>query len=341
MTRRPDFAAALSIAAPVDSYLDAALPPAPAAPVPQRLAVDLIRPSPYQPVGRPSDTALGAVRAILPELLASANAPDNGEREKPADLLRGLDAEAQALAELTLDAAIRRADGLDPIEKALEIRETPSGYELIAGHRRLAAARLLALGEVAVRSLGMLSDTDAAVAVFRDNRLRKDFTAWQEARSLAAFKAQRGETASVRTLARQMGYSLGRASELLSMADKIAPLLPVLGNGDPLAGEALIANLPYQELRRVIAAPEIARVTLLQHAIGPRMKPPSAKTPPVPRTGHEVAEVYSYAIKRGGASTLTVHQALDALSPDGARQLIAFYQDQIKQLRATLANPTQ
>jgi ParB family chromosome partitioning protein len=174
---------------------------------PRVVAIDAIRPSPYQPVGRPPSAAVDAVSAAVALSGSLAALVDD------ATSLAALPRDARDLAALAADVAARG------VEVPLDVRHVATGtehggdgarFELLSGHRRLAAARLAGLAHVPVQDRGELDDHDAALAVFRANTHRVDFAPWHEAVSLAALRRQRlaaSVSGSVRELAKLMGLA--------------------------------------------------------------------------------------------------------------------------------------
>lgn len=296
---------------------------------PRRVPLELVYPSPFQPRGRPSG---GAVRAVE-EAAAAAGSLSILMDEEGAKLLAKLDSEARALAELAADV---EANGVDT---ALEVRRTPRGLELLAGHRRLAAARLAGLADVPVDDRGEMSDDDAAAVVFRRNRLRSDFTAWQEAVSLQALQERRraaGLPDGVRALAKQVGYSAGRAGELLQVARAFpAEVLAELGGGEAGVAEEALSRLPYRTLRKLIAEEEQARLEAARRATGlPAPQRPDQPDGAAAPLGEGRSAVYERVERRGGGFTLTVLKAIDRMTGEEADELLSVFQETVRQIRA-------
>ena len=81
------------------------------------------------------------------------------------------------LAELAL--SISQVGVLQP----LSVRRTPTGWELVAGERRLRAARLAGLAAVPCLPVEADGDTSALLALV-ENLQRKDLDVWEEAAAL-------------------------------------------------------------------------------------------------------------------------------------------------------------
>lgn len=313
-----------------DAYMAAATaPPAEPAGAAETPAVMMpladVRPSPFQPAGRPSTETVEQVEVVARAAGGLAHLMDDAGRA----LLNRLGREAYDLAVLAADV---EANG---VEIPLEARRTATGLELLSGHRRLAAARLARLEQVPVRDVGALEDHDAAVVVFRRNRLRADFTAWQEAVSLAQLQERRREVGmsdGVRALARVMGYSVGRASELLGIARAFPPdVLTSLGGGSRAVAEGALARVPYRMLRtllsvadadaRLAAARRLARLPL---AAGDAVGEAPARA------------AFEWADRRGGGFTLTVMQPVERMPAADAAALLGVLDAQANRLRARI-----
>ena len=117
-----------------------------------RAPVASIKASPFQPKGRPSARAVSTVAAAL----AASGAPSTLIEESGARDLARLAAEARALVELVADIDEHG------VETPLEVRRIGDGFELLSGHRRLAAANLAGLAEVPVVDRGAIPDHAAA-----------------------------------------------------------------------------------------------------------------------------------------------------------------------------------
>ncbi|MGZ8414445.1 MAG: ParB/RepB/Spo0J family partition protein [Gemmatirosa sp.] len=286
-----------------------------------RAPVASIRPSPFQPKGRPSARAVDAVAAAL----AASGAPSTLIDESGTRDLARLDAEGRALAELAADIAEHG------VETPLEVRRVGDGFELLSGHRRLAAASLAGLDDVPVVDRGAIPDHAAAAIVYRRNLLRKDFTAWQEAVSFSAIQRNRRQAGlpdSVRAVARALGSSHGRAGDLLSIARAFSPeLLTALGAGDPEPAEEALARLTFRTLREVATLPSAdERLAAAREVTG-------LGAAAVERTPRSVCE---HTPRRGGGFTLTVRTSPERMTADEARTTLAVLERAAEQLRARL-----
>jgi ParB family chromosome partitioning protein len=303
--KRPDASALLADMAPSTATLDA-IEKAPKAPEAAELVpLERIKPSPYQPEGRPSSEAIEKVSAAiaaaggsLSELMELPD-PRLTELLGPRD---GPQAEARQLAELAFDIQAARLEGrgiggsgIDTALEARMVQPDPVGrtVELLSGHRRMAAARIGGSQMVPVLNRGTLSEDEAATAVVRRNLHRADLTPWQEARILANVVKRRqeaGHPTTVRDLARLMGYSIGRVSTLQRAARTFLPVLHDLGNGDPATAEARLARLTYTQLEALAgiedAPARMAQTRSVAGLAAPEMPDPGSDAP----MGASVAE---------------------------------------------------
>lgn len=314
-------------------YMDASaatavLPSAEAASRPDaivRVPLASVRPSPFQPVGRPSMAAVEAVRGAIAATGGLAALMD----ESGADVLGRLGDEARALAALAADV---EAHG---IEAPLEVRQVAGGLELLSGHRRLAAAHLAALAEVPVQDRGALPDHEAAAVVFRRNRLREDFTPWQEAVSLAELRRRRRDAGegngSVRDLARVMGYSVGRVGELLQIVEAFPRRALVAIGGSPEAGGEALAALPYKALRRLLAEPAERRVHVVRRLAGLPDEDRSTVERASAPTGR--APAYTMQPRRAGGFTFSLFKPPADLTAAEARRALDELEPIVRDLR--------
>jgi ParB family transcriptional regulator, chromosome partitioning protein len=282
-----------------------------------------VRPSPFQPRGRPS---VGAVAAVS-EAIARAGSLAALVDDASAHLLQGLDGEARALAELAADVAEHG------VESALEVRRVEGGLELLSGHRRLAAARLAGAATVPVIDRGAMPDHLTAAIVYRRNLLRKDFTAWQEAVSFAAIQRNRraaGLPDSVRAVARALGSSHGRAGDLLSIARAFPPeLLAELGDGDPELAEEALARLSFRLLRELAGETDtVLRVAAARQATG---------LGPAPVTRRAESAVWEFSERRGGGASITLRRPPERMTVTEARDVLTVLEEQVARLRARVA----
>lgn len=117
------------------------------------------------------------------------------------------------------------------------VRPRPDGrYELLAGERRWRAAKLAGFAAVPAR-VRDVDDATAATIALTENLARQDLSAFDAARGLAALRgtlAARGDGASVRELARVVGWSKSKVDRALQIADGVpADLLERAGRPVP------------------------------------------------------------------------------------------------------------
>lgn len=164
------------------------------------------------------------LRDVAPDRLrpspAQVRAPFPAETVTPLPEDTSPEAEAaRALADLV--ASVRVHGVLEPVLA----RETPAGLELLAGHRRVEAARRAGLATVPVRILAPATDADAAAITATENLAREDLTAWETVRALATLRAAfraAGRPDTGAAVARAAGRSEGAVSEALRVAALVA-----------------------------------------------------------------------------------------------------------------------
>lgn len=220
----------------------------------------------------------GAI-TVAAEMLAADKAAPKGDtlRNVPLDALRPSPSQVRAMetdSEVLQDlkASILVHGVLEPVLA----RRTVDGLELLAGHRRVAAARLAGLPAVPVRILEDVADPDAAAITATENLAREDLTPWETMRALATLRDAwklAGRRVTGAALASAAGRSAGAVSEALGVADAFPP--------DTLTGAGLdlqrLKVLPWRDLVRAARSPDpLAALGLLA---GPLPAPASPESP--------------------------------------------------------------
>ena len=208
----------------------------------------------------------------------------------------------------------------------LLVREGAGGrYELLAGERRLRAAREAGLAEVPVRVL-VASDLEARLVTREENRSREDLTAWEDASELAAIRdavqLERGHV-TVRELAAAEGVSSGAVSEKLRIADHLTPAVLQQAEIDV----QLLNTLPYRQLVTAAKAPsEVERAVCLRRAI-------FGRTPETRDAPERTRSVKPITILRGGGIRVEIRRP-DRLEPEEARAVLDALASTLAMLRS-------
>ncbi len=136
------------------------------------------------------------------------------------------------------------------ILQPLTVRQVPQGYELIAGERRLRAARLAGLGEVPC----ILLETDeeqAAMLTMIENLQRKDLDYLEEARGLSLLMSR--FHLSQEQLARRLGKSQSAVANKLRILGHNPAVLQKLRQNDLSERHArALLRLPQEERLKAI-----------------------------------------------------------------------------------------
>lgn len=115
------------------------------------------------------------------------------------------------------------------ILQPLIVRPLTRGYQLLAGERRLRAARLAGLGEVPVIVRDVDGETAALIALV-ENLQREDLSYWDEAEGY--FRLQQEFRLSQTEIARRMGLSQGTVANkmrLLNLEGEVRALIEEAG----------------------------------------------------------------------------------------------------------------
>ena len=138
-------------------------------------------------------------------------------RPNPQQPRRSFDEEG--LAELA--ASIRSCGILQP----LTVRRARDGYELVAGERRLRAARIAGLREVPCL-VAQVGEEDSALLALMENLQRRDLDCWEEAQAIARLISRYG--LSQEEAARRLGRAqptVANKLRLLRLPEDVRALL--------------------------------------------------------------------------------------------------------------------
>lgn len=186
------------------------------------------------------------------------------------------DFDSAALEELAGSIAVHG------ILQPLSVRRPEGGYELIAGERRLRAARLAGLKEVPCLLLSADPQESSLLALI-ENVQRRDLDFWEEALALQALLD--ASNLSQEALAKQLGKSQSAVANklrLLKLPPEVLKLLRENGFTERHA-RALLA-LPSPQLQREAARHMVAhRLTVAQSEayIAALLSPPPTNSKPI------------------------------------------------------------
>ena len=135
-------------------------------------------------------------------------------RPNPQQPRRSFDEEG--LAELA--ASIRSCGILQP----LTVRRAGDGYELVAGERRLRAARIAGLREVPCL-VAQVGEEDSALLALMENLQRRDLDCWEEAQAIARLISRYG--LSQEEAARRLGRAQPTVANKLRLLEDVRALL--------------------------------------------------------------------------------------------------------------------
>jgi ParB family chromosome partitioning protein len=232
--------------------------------------------------------------------------------------------------------SIRQHGILEPllVRELLATGHGPEGrLELLAGERRLEAAKLAGLASVPVRVLNV-TDQEAAAIALTENLAREDLTVWEEAGGLAKLRehlAAAGLAHTVRDLAPKVGWSTGKVSERLQIADAITPAVLERSRADVHA----VNKLPKAALLLVSQGGNIAeRVERLARYILPE-----GKRPPVARKPGRPAEAFTLQSPKSGRVAFRLRKPAAELEPEEARAALERLEPVLEALRARAEQP--
>ncbi len=145
------------------------------------------------------------------------------------------------------------------VEHPLVVQSTPTGLEILDGHRRRYAAELAGLHELPVQIEETMSDEDAAGYAARANTERMALSYWQRARLAAATRAAQAEEAEGRPMLEKL-----RRRGAPQRADSAANVARMLGIGYTTAKDyiKITTALNDEVLGKVTPAPAEAHAAL-------------------------------------------------------------------------------
>lgn len=164
----------------------------------------------------------------------------------------GRNPRAQLPAIDELADSLREHGPLQPIV----VRRLASGYELIAGHRRLQAAKVLGWTDIAAVVREETAD-QAYNLTLVENLQREDLTPKEEASALESLVRERGWTT------RQVGEAIKRSHIYVSRRLRVF-------EDEILAGPVLANQLPVSTAEELLRAEADIRPTLVEQAVAER-----------------------------------------------------------------------
>lgn len=223
----------------------------------------------------------------------------------------------------TLVNSIREHGVLEP----LLAREVGGSLELLAGERRLVAAKRAKLATVPVRVLPDVDDAAAQAIALTENMARADLSPWEESQGLAALRdalRAAGRSATIKELSRMTGRSTGAISESLQIAERVTLEVARRARSNVQSLNAM----PREALLGIAkAGPEPAdRAAVLRAAV---QSDTPGKTARAATTRQRKVLPFTLVTRRGAVS-LQLRKPAEKLKPEEARDLL-------KRLAPTLA----
>lgn len=188
--------------------------------------------------------------AILPELTADSNSEEL--RQLSVDLVKPNPKQPRTTFDPEALEALAESVGANGVLQPLLVRPLPGGaYELIAGERRLRAARMAGLATVPAVVRSHLGAHMLEIALI-ENMARTDLNAVDEARACAALVEDLGLTKE--DVARRVGRSRVAISNLIRLLNLPDDVLELIGRGDLSEGHGrAILRAPGNDVRRKLA----------------------------------------------------------------------------------------
>ena len=149
------------------------------------------------------------------------------------------------------------------ILQPLTVRRQGTGYELVAGERRLRAAAMAGLREVPCL-VAQVGEEDSALLALMENLQRRDLDCWEEAEALSRLIARYG--LSQEEAARRLGRSqpaVANKLRLLRLPDSVRQFLQENGLTERHARALLRLGTEEQQLSAAQVTPPKGRTTYI------------------------------------------------------------------------------
>ena len=197
-----------------------------------------------------------------------------------------------AIAEMT--ESIREQGVVQP----LLVRRKDDGYELVAGERRLRAARAAGLTSVPV-VVREMSDRDALEIALVENLQREDLSPLEEAAAFRKLVAEFGLTQE--EVAKRVGKSRPAVANTIRLLDLPEAVLDELRAGRLSAGHARALLTLRDAARQIALAKEAVRLRLNVRQLEARVAAPATSPPDSARVvAPEVADVERHLMRALG-----------------------------------------
>lgn len=271
------------------------------------------------------------IQDMLKRIPSAANARETLRDVAPEEILASpwqprSEIEAESVSELA--QSVRTHGVLEP----LLARSVADGrLELLAGHRRLEASRLAGLQTVPVRVLEIKDDVTAAIIAIVENADREDLSAWEEAQAVANLRGvlQPGEEVTGEKLATLMGWSTGKVSERLSIADEITPA--VLARAQVRLHD--VKPLRKSLLLKAARAQNIDQKAAVIYTEVHGSPPVWARTSTAPARRGKPRQPYTLSTPRTGRVSFQLRKPIQDLERDEAKEILEQLQPVVEQLR--------
>jgi ParB family chromosome partitioning protein len=203
------------------------------------MSVDQLMTPRRRALGKP-EAGVGDSGTDLPVVRVPLEAIRDNPRN-PRERLRGIEELAKSLRNYGLLQAVL-------------VRPVPGGeYVLIAGHRRLAAARLLGWSEIPALVRGVASEDDAFLLTLTENLQREDLSPREQSRALEILVRERGWST------RQIASAVQRSPAFISKRLRVF-------EDDVLAPLVLRGLLAVSVAEELLPLPAVERSSLAQRA---------------------------------------------------------------------------
>ena len=234
-------------------------------------------------------------------------------REIPLDLIDDSPFQTRKITQEQIEElALNLAN--NPLSTPVVVRKVGERFELVAGHRRVAAYKHLGRSKIAA-AIQELNDTDASTALFMDNMYSADLPDFEKYLGLIAYQKAHPESSSQRALAEKTGFSQTQIVRLLSFAKLSKQALNFVDQNRRVIGSNVmhalsqltdVSDKALIDAFELIAAGELKQMDLIKFLNQPDQAKPKTSSKPAGIVVKRGKDVFAKVVRSKKTVTVNV-----------------------------------
>ncbi len=202
----------------------------------------------------------------------------------------------------------------NPLSTPVVVRRVGDRFELVAGHRRVAAFKHLGRTEIP-GVIQEFNDVDASTALFMDNMYNADLPDYEKYLGLVAYQKSHPESSSQRALAEKTGFSQTQILRLLSFAKMPKQALGFVDHNRRVIGSNVmhalsqltdVSDKALIDALKLVAAGELKQMDLIKFLNQPGQAKPKAVAKPAELVVKRGKEVFAKVLRSKRKVTINV-----------------------------------